>query len=117
MACLYYFELFARCLTIGAAHRRTEKVEAATKTATETGTEIETETETEGEDTDTEDHQLTPPAAKGTEGDEDTDRMAALCAPEGNSDFLHNCEHAHIEKNFFSPNGQTKNVKHSTATL
>lgn len=44
---------------------------------------IEIEIETEGEDTDTEDHQLTPPAVKETEGDEDTDRMAALCAPEG----------------------------------
>lgn len=90
MACWYHFELFTRCLTIGATHRRTEKVEAATKTATETGTEIETETETEteGEDTDTEDHQLTPPAAKEIEGDEDTDWMAALCAPEGNLHYF-----------------------------
>lgn len=84
--CWYNFELFTRCLTIGATHRQTEKVETATKTATETGTEIETETETEteGEDTGTEDHQLTLPAVKEIEGDEDTDRMAALFAPEGN---------------------------------
>lgn len=83
------FELFTRCLTIGATRHRTEKVEAATQTATETGTEIEIETEieTEGEDIDTEDHQLTPQAANETEEDEDTDRMqAALCAPEGNLD-------------------------------
>lgn len=78
------FEFLPRCLTIGATRHRTEKVEAAIQTATETGTEIETEIETEGEDTDTEDHQLTPQAAKETEEDGDTDRMrAALCAPEG----------------------------------
>lgn len=84
-----YFEFFPRCLTIGATPHRTEKAEAATQTATETGTEIETETgiETEDEDIDTEDHRRTPPAAKETVEDEDTDRMqVALCAPEGNLD-------------------------------
>lgn len=94
IACLdIIFEFSPRCLTIGATRRRTEKVEAATRTATETGTEIETE----GGDTDTEDHQPSPQAAKETDEDEDTDRMrAALCAPEGHLHSLETQMHARI---------------------
>lgn len=85
------FNYCFRCLTRDDTRRRTETVEAASRTVTETktagtttlivtGTERETEKGTEDEDTDTEDHQHSHPAVTEnvTERGGDTDRKEAM---------------------------------------